>query len=560
MAVKKYHKVLLFLIIFLAVFFRLFNLAQNPPGLYWDEAIYGYDAYSIIKTAHDHNGNFMPLFFESYGDWKMPVYHYLLVPPILVFGLNEFAVRFPSATFGVLTVIVFFYFVKKLTANINLALFASLFLAISPWHIQFSRGGFESNVALFFAVFGTHIFLRAMNSKSTLLFTFSFLLLTLSMYTYHAYRIFTPLLVITLALVYKQQLQKLLKKLIVPVLITLALLLPLINFSLSDEGKARASSQSAFKSKDIEKAKLDFDQKSKKPFRFMSKYLYNPPAYYTYVALKAYVDHMSPTFLFVRGDQIGRHSQVDMGQIYLYEALFLIWAVFAFKPTPFNREPRSYDRSSLILAQNSPRTPFKESSFFALNKLMLFWLILAPLPSIIVGPTPHANRALQMVIPLTYFSALGAYHMIRSKKLRLLLVLVGLFALYSHVSYLHLLFSHYPHKFAADWQSDYKEMVRKLQKHQDSFDAVYITNINQVPYAYVLFYQKYDPEKYIALNGTRDHFDKYYFISRDVNVYDKGRILYIAPSWEKVDGKWLDAVDDASGKHTYSLWELGGQK
>ena len=103
-------------------------------------------------------------------------------------------------------------------------------------------------------------------------------------------------------------------------------------------------------------------------------------------------------------------------------------------------------------------------------------------------------------------------------------------------------------------------MVEKIKKHQDSFDKVYVTNINQVPYIYLLFYQAYDPENFIALNGSEEKFDKYVFIPRDEDIYNKGRILYVAPSWEKVDGTWLDAVDDSTGKHIYSLWEIQDKK
>src|SRR3990170_1873311 len=101
-------------IVILAFILRFYKLSSNPPGLYWDETVFGYDAYSILKTAHDHHGRFLPLFFESFGDWKLPVYHYLLVPSIAVFGLNEFAVRFPSAFLGTLTVLMMYPLSKRL--------------------------------------------------------------------------------------------------------------------------------------------------------------------------------------------------------------------------------------------------------------------------------------------------------------------------------------------------------------------------------------------------------------------------------------------------------------
>jgi 4-amino-4-deoxy-L-arabinose transferase-like glycosyltransferase len=522
---------ILIAIIFLAAFLRFYKLGQNPPGLYWDEAVFGYDAYSLLKTGKDHHGVTLPLFFESFGDWKLPAYHYLLVPSIAIFGLNEFAVRFPSAFFGLATIIIFFLIVKKLTKNINLSLFCALFLAISPWHIQFSRGGFESTVGLFFVTLGLYLFLRGTEKKRILLFTFAFLLFTLSMYTYHAYRIFTPLFLIVLIFIYLEQLKKNIIRLILPTVLSLTLISPLLFFTFSSEGKSRAISQSAFKKGDFETAKLDFDQKSKKPLRFLSKYLYYQPSfYYSYVATNAYLDHLSPVFLFFRGDQIGRHSQVDMGQIFLFEAILLAISFFAV---------RKLDKKTLIF--------------------MVSFLVLAPLPAIIVTPTPHAYRTLQMSIPLAFFSGLGAYWIFSNKKFLIPKILLAFIIFYSFLTYLHLLFIHYPRKFAADWQDGYKEMVAQVERFQDNYDKVYITNINSLPYIYLLFYQKYDPEKFIFQKGTKDSFDKYFFIPDDVDIYNKGKILYIAPPWKKVDGTWLADANDSSGRHIYSLWEVNGK-
>ena len=542
---KRFQITLLILIIFTAFILRFYKLGINPPGLYWDEAVFGYDAYSILKTGKDHHGVTLPLFFESFGDWKLPGYHYLLVLSIAVFGLNEFAVRFPSAFFGSLTIIVFFFIVKKLTKNIRLSLFCTFFLAISPWHIQFSRAGFESTVGLFFVTSAVYFFLFLIDDRKTKPRSAFFLpaialatagLFTLSMYFYNAYRIFTPLFVISLLLIYLEVVKKIAAKLILPALLALILIFPIIIFTISKEGRSRAISQSAFSYAGFETNRIDYDQKSKKPLRFLSKYWYWP-FYFSYLAFNTYIDHFSPSFLFFKGDQIGRHSQVDMGQIYLFEGILLIVSIIAFKK---------------LNAQT--------------KKIMFSWLILAPIPAIIVTPSPHAYRTLQIAIPLAFFSGFGAYLIFSQKKLLLVKIIMIVIIGYSFLTYLHLLLIHYPKKFAADWQDGYKAMVAQVQKYQDQFNKVYVTNINQVPYIYLLFYQKYDPQKFINSGGTRDAFDKYVFISDDVNIYDKalpagwqGRILYVAPSWKKVDGNFLAAVDDSVGRHIYTLWEVNGQ-
>src|SRR3989344_1895143 len=106
---NKYY-ILLFLIIFIAAFLRFYKISVNPPSLTWDEVAWGYNAYSLGVDGRDEFGRFLPYdYLESFGDFKPPVYAYLDILPIKIFGLNEFATRFPSALFGVLTVLVSYF-------------------------------------------------------------------------------------------------------------------------------------------------------------------------------------------------------------------------------------------------------------------------------------------------------------------------------------------------------------------------------------------------------------------------------------------------------------------
>lgn len=112
------YKILLFAIVIIAFLLRFIDLGKVPNGLNVDEVAFGYNAYSIAKTARDENGKFLPLVFESYGDFKPPIYVYLTVIPVSIFGLNEFSVRFISALTGVLSVLVaYFLFWSYLKIN-----------------------------------------------------------------------------------------------------------------------------------------------------------------------------------------------------------------------------------------------------------------------------------------------------------------------------------------------------------------------------------------------------------------------------------------------------------
>src|SRR5258708_2521385 len=140
---------ILFGIVLIAACLRFYQLGVNPPSLTWDEVAWGYNAYSLGIDGRDEFGKFLPItYLESFGDFKPPVYAYLDVLPIKIFGLNEFAVRFPSALFGSLTVLIVFFLVKRIFYQSQFkewyGLTVSLLLAISPWHIMLSRAAFEA--------------------------------------------------------------------------------------------------------------------------------------------------------------------------------------------------------------------------------------------------------------------------------------------------------------------------------------------------------------------------------------------------------------------------------
>ena len=70
----------LILIIVLGALLRFVNLSSLPPALNWDEISHGYNAYSILKTAHDQWGQFLPITnFRAYGDYPLPLNLFLTI-------------------------------------------------------------------------------------------------------------------------------------------------------------------------------------------------------------------------------------------------------------------------------------------------------------------------------------------------------------------------------------------------------------------------------------------------------------------------------------------------
>ena len=113
---KKINILLFLIVIVLSAFLRLYKLGQSPEGFYLDEAAIGYNAFSILKTGKDEFGKKWPLVFRSFGDFKAPVYSYLLVPVFAVLEPTVLLVRLPSAVAGILTVICFYWLIIKVLA------------------------------------------------------------------------------------------------------------------------------------------------------------------------------------------------------------------------------------------------------------------------------------------------------------------------------------------------------------------------------------------------------------------------------------------------------------
>ncbi|KKR10908.1 MAG: hypothetical protein UT40_C0043G0001, partial [Candidatus Woesebacteria bacterium GW2011_GWA1_39_21b] len=171
--IKKYY---LLIILGIAIVLRLWKLGSIPPSLTSDEASLGYNAYSILKTGRDEYGQFLPIIFKSFGDYKPGLYVYSTVPFVAFFGLNEFSVRLPSAIAGVIAVWLLYKIVSSLsvvkdsqsqvTDHRSLATIAALMLAISPWHIHFSRGAWEVNLALTLTLTGIYFFIKSLHKSS----------------------------------------------------------------------------------------------------------------------------------------------------------------------------------------------------------------------------------------------------------------------------------------------------------------------------------------------------------------------------------------------------------
>ncbi len=506
------------MIVILAAFLRFYQLGINPPSLTWDEVAWGYNAYAVGTDGKDEFGHFLPYTsFISFGDYKPPVYAYLTVIPVWLFGLTEFAVRFPSALFGTLTVLVTYFLVKELFENRGstqngtrnytewVALMAALILAVSPWNIMLSRAAFEANVASFLIVTGVWLFLYAVRKRPMLLIL-SVLCFVLCMYTFNSVRVDAPILFIALTLGHIKPLLKIRKATITAFVIGIVVLLPIMPFLFSSQARLRYQEVNIFS--DINVIKMSNQEIVNDHNTLWSKIIHNRRVLFAEDFLEHYFDQFNPNFLFIQGDPNPKFSTQDVGEMYLWDLPFLVAGV-------------------LLLFRK------REGKWW----IIPVWLLIGIIPAAVSLPTPHALRTEATLPTWQILSAYGFVTiMLMIKRYQKQMVSLFLIILFIFVEYyLHGYYIHYPEEFSAEWQYGYKQAVQYIGTQQQNYKTVDISGIER-GYIYTLFYLRYPPQEFrktvnmytdtfgfVHVNG----FGHYQFFSDPPITVQKG-ILYIA--------------------------------
>ncbi len=134
---KSRESLILFAITAVAAFFRFYRLDSIPPGFQFDQA---FNAFDILRLLQ---GQFAIFFPANTG--REPLYFYLLMPSVALFGPTAFAIKLTSAIIGLITIPLIYGFARALFSpspgSVRIAALAALFAAISFWHVFFSRDG-----------------------------------------------------------------------------------------------------------------------------------------------------------------------------------------------------------------------------------------------------------------------------------------------------------------------------------------------------------------------------------------------------------------------------------
>lgn len=467
------NKKLLFLflvILGIGIIFRIYNVAEIPPGINRDEGSIGYSAYSLFKTGKDEYGISYPLSFQSFGDWKLPLYIYSAVPLVAIFGLTELSVRLTSILAGIGTIILTFFLTRELFKNNFLSLTAMFLLAVSPWHIHLSRVESESNTAVFLTTASVFLFLKALKNRTWLLIL-SLILLALTYFTYAGSYIFTTLLLFVLTALFYKSIPKTIPTYIALICFTV---LSLIIFSqtIFSANKTKLSGISILSDPSIVHSRIEIPRNEHMD-TFLKRIAHNRPVFGLERVAQNYLNSFSPDFLFINGGTNKAHNIQNFGNMYIVESVFLLLG-FIFVFTRKNK--REY-------------------------KLLLLWFLISPIAAAITKDAPHTNRMFAAFPALPIITAFGLFSFWEGIKnfpfRKIIVVIIGALFFLNILLYIDRYFIHFPRNEAQNWGFGYKNLYLILEEKYPT-KSVIMTKPERSPYIFFLFYSGYPPANFIS--------------------------------------------------------------
>ena len=453
--------ILLALIVLLGFIIRLYDISNNPVGLFTDEAANGYVAYNLIKDGTDGYGNKFPLLFKPFGVFEktyyLPFQYYIQIPSVMIFGLSEFSVRFTGIAIGTLTIVLCYLLTCRIFKNPTIGLMAALCLCVMPWHIHISRIGYVNYVSsVFMLTLFIYLFFLFIDSRKKYLFFTVGIIGIINYFTYRSAWINITVLSVIFFVVYNKILinsQKIIAILLILCLAILVFVLmkyDIYNFLFNDRVT------------DVWIGSNFIDQSNSLPLLIINNY----------------IEYFSYSFLFDNGDD-NWNKRIWLNDMGLMYPIYIPFVLLGLIRICFN-----FNKKLLIL---------------------LILLVLYPVAGALSIDSPTNARTIIGTIVFSIFTGYGLYAFLlilhRFKKLYRygLMILLMCATMYYVVDYLHEYHFNYP-KYSEDfwgWQAGAKEIVEYFQSVEHKYDQMIMSHKFNGPGMLLRFYNKGDNDKYI---------------------------------------------------------------
>lgn len=502
---KRTAFIVLLVIILLGTFLRYYQLGQIPNGFHIDEAINGVNGNFLLHTGRDSNNNKLPLQTEVFGDYNPTGYSYLTIIPIKLFDLNEFSTRFPGAFLGSLTVAACYLLGLSIFKSQRIGLLSAFLVAVSPWHIVFSRSSEETLVSLFFVVLGFALVFLSLENKKIKFLISGVIILAVSFLMYFTPRVFVPLMFFgVLIFIYNPLQNKQNTKYSNYILYSFLFLTITVSFLIFGiRGSTNRFNQVSIFGSLGTKLIMEEQIREDGVFRTnvkVTQFFHNKFTNYSLAYISNYVDYFSGKFLFIEGGLPIWFRVEGMGLLYIVELPFLLIGL-------------------MLLAVHKSK----------IYKIPFLWILITPvIAAVTIDDIPNVRRSLIMFPMLEIVSAFGFFYILEnSKKIYKLLILISVVILFT-CNFFYFLHQYFIHaQIHRNWYRNegFGEMIKTIKSSYDSVDSIIVTKSAGGVYPLVLFYMNYDPDLYLSGKLSKDidytGFGKFFFVPQACPFKDR---------------------------------------
>lgn len=478
--------IIVFSVLVLSAVLRFWQLGTIPDGFHSDEAAYGYNAYSILKTGKDEYGDPYPLILRSFNDYKGAVYAYFVIPFIRIFGLTEWSVRAPSAVFGILFVFLTYGVVNAFSVSRTLALVSMALAAVSPYGILLSRVQSDPLVSVFFFYLGFYFFLMSVTSNRLINAFFGVVTTVVSFYTHPATRLFVIPFYLLIGIRLWGSWRKAVRYEYVFVLGFLSIFVFGLFFT---RAGSRFAQVSIFSKKDVQ---LPLDQQLREtgvahvPVP-VARLFHNKVTAYGQYFFDNFAKYVGYEFLFRQAGEPVREKIPDAGVLLFIELPFLLAGLYA---------------------------SFQKKLNYGISGV--FWFLLVPvILSIASDESPNIHRFFLASIPIHMLVAIGITAVVNAVKFQKRFVALAIVVLFfvNVLSFMNQLFVHQPVHDPIFRNNADKELARALKRVSPSYDVV----VTQKVLEHMLFFWPVEPAVYQSQGSPRDYdnarYGKFLFVT-----------------------------------------------
>jgi len=484
------------------------------PPLNSDEVAHGYNAYSIMSTGRGEFGE-LPFRMASFGEQKLPMTAFLMIPGIALFGLHDWVIRLPTHFAGVSFPILFFILTVLLTRSKRAGLLSALFATTSPWLQVTSRHVHEGIICLWFIIVSMIASITYVRTRSIRYLMIASACAGISLWTYHVAKVYVVIWLI--GMFYEHFLHTHKHRwvwvisaaiCIVPFLIS-ELVLP----------TNRVGSLLFFRHPLFIYA-IESGRNLGGPTLFYNRYVYG-----LFELIQSSALYFTPQLITYLGDSNPRFGYPGVGPASLV-AYVGLWLGFL----------------SILIKQGWRKL-----------LIVMILVLISILPAVLVWQKNSMTRSLLMSITWIVLAGYGWDRSVNFMKntfytlaglthARLLsmgiLILIALVHLSQDIQSWDTYYQSYLDQKVADypWQVGSKELADFVWREYPKYDQFIITKRQGQPYIYLLFYGRYNPRKYQpqAKHTTYNEFtfwenlgfDKFIF-PESMEVVQKKNTMYI---------------------------------